>query len=289
MAANAYYDQIMALNGFGNLKDVIDRWQRFSDNIQRFNAKQGLVIPDLLWVSDNGIDRSGLLQMLTGYIETAGNLIDFYGNVKCFEYYMEYVPDKANFHEIEKLAEKIRDAAGFRSEYRGLLSIELDEWVGHFYEENFINTMKYLSSMEDDIMFIFNIRNYNPEAVQQLMQLLVMFFRIEVIEMNLPDSAELGVYVRQEIASYGLNLDAEAEEMVINTVNKLREDRYFAGYEMLNRLASDIVYSVYTSTPPYDGIVTKGMISAFSPDGIYVSELIQNNMKVYTSQYGSGI
>ena len=75
--------------------------------------------------------------------------------------------------------------------------------------------------------------------------------------------------------------------MIISTVNKLRNDQYFAGYEMLDRLAEDIVYSVYTSTPPYDGVVTKGMISAFSPDGIYVSELIENNKKVYTSSFNN--
>lgn len=285
MAENAYYDQIMSLNGLAGFKDVIERWQICSENIKKFNAKKGLVIPDLLWVSDNGIDRTGLLQLLSGFLDTAGNLIDFYGNVKYFEYYLEYAPDKANFHEIQKLAEKIRDAAGFRSEYRGILSIELDEWVGHFYEENFINILKYLSSMEDDICFIFNIRNYNRESVEQLMQLLVLFFRIEVIEMNLPDSEELGAYIKNEISEYGLNLDEEAEAMVVGAVNKLRQDQYFAGYEILDRLAEDIVYSVYTSTPPYNGIVTKGMISAFDPEGMYVSELIQNNMKVYTSQY----
>ena len=54
---------------------------------------------------------------------------------------------------------------------------------------------------------------------------------------------------------------------------------------MLDRLAADIVYSVYTSTPPYDGVVTKGMISAFAPDAIYVTELIQNNARVFTAQF----
>ena len=73
--------------------------------------------------------------------------------------------------------------------------------------------------------------------------------------------------------------------MLIQTVNRLREDQYFAGYTMLDRLAEDIVYSVYTSTPPYDGVVTKGMISAFAPDGIYVQELIQNNARVFTAQF----
>lgn len=285
MAENAYYDQIMSLKGLSGLKDVVERWQRFSENIERFQAKQGLVLPDLVWIADNGIDKTSLLALLTNYLDEADNMIEFYGNVKYFEYYLEYVPEKNNFHEIQKLAEKIRDAAGFRSEYKGLLSIELGEWVGHFHEENFINLLKFLATMDDDIMFIFNIHNYDPEAVEQLLKTLVLFFRIEVIEMGLPDSEELGSYVKNEIQEYGLNLDSEAESMVIATVNKLREDQYFAGYQMLDRLAADIVYSVYTSTPPYDGIVTKGMISAFAPDGMYVSELIQNNTRVFTAQY----
>lgn len=285
MAENAYYDQIMSLKGLSSFKDVIERWERFSENITRYQAKQSLVLPDLVWVSDNGIDKTGLLSLLTNYLDEAENMVEFYGNVKYFEYYLEYVPDKTNFHEIQKLAEKIRDAAGFRSEYKGLLSIELGEWVGHFHEENFINLLKFLATMDNDIMFIFNIHNYDPEAVEQLMKILVLFFRIEVIEMTLPDSEELGAYIKNDIQEYGLNLDPEAEAMVIATVNKLREDQYFAGYQMLDRLAADIVYSVYTSTPPYDGIVTKGMISAFAPDGMYVSELIQNNTRVFTAQY----
>lgn len=106
MASNAYLDQIMTLNGLDGFKDVIERWQRVSDNIYKFNAKKGLVIPDLLWVSDNGIDRSGILKLLTGYLEQSGNLLDFYGNVKCFEYYLEYVPEGQSFFEIQKIAEK---------------------------------------------------------------------------------------------------------------------------------------------------------------------------------------
>lgn len=285
MSQNAYYDQIMALNGMGQFKDVMERWQRFSENSYKFQAKPGLVLPDLLWVSDNGIDRTGLLKLLTNYLDMAGNLMDFYGNVKYFEYYLEYNSDANNSFEIAKIAEKIRDAAGFRSEYRGLLSIDLNEWIGHFHEDNFIDVLKFLSTMEDDILFIFNIHNYDKAEVEKLMQVLILFFRLEVIEMNLPDSEELGQYIKKEIQEYGLNLDPEAEEMVISTVNRLREDKYFAGYQMLDRLAGDIVYSVYTSTPPYNGIVTKGMISAFAPNGIYVSELIENNTRVFTSQY----
>ena len=285
MSENAYYKEIMALHGLDEFKEVIDQWQRLSENIEKFHAKSKLVVPNLLWAADNGIDRENLLMLLTSFMYTSGNLLEFYGNVRCLECFVDYVPADKECHEIEKIGEKIRDAAGFRSEYHGLLSVDVSEWTGHFEDAHFIDIMKYLASMDDDICYIFQIPNYNPQAVQQLTQLLVLFFRIQLINMKLPDSAELCNYVRQEISEFGLNLDKDAEEMIIASVNRLRADQFFAGYDMLDRLASDIVYSVYTSTPPYDGVVTKSMISAFAPDGIYVSELIQNNAKVFTAQF----
>ncbi|MBR5420994.1 MAG: hypothetical protein IK115_07610 [Lachnospiraceae bacterium] len=282
---NAYYREIMSLHGLEDFKEVIEQWQRLSENITKFHAKQKLVLPNMLWATDNGLNREHLLALLTNFMYSSGNLLDFYGNVRCLEYFMDYVPADKECHEIEKIGEKIRDAAGFRSEYRGLLSVDVSEWTGHFEDAHFIDIMKYLATMDEDICYIFQIPNYNPQAVQQLTQLLVLFFRIQPIQMNLPDSEELCNYIRGEISDFGLNLDQEAEAMIIAAVNRLREDQYFAGYEMLDRLASDIVYSVYTSTPPYDGIVTKGMISAFAPDGFYVSELIQNNARVFTAQF----
>ncbi len=285
MAQNAYYKEIMALRGLDEFKDVIEAWQRLSENVEKFHAKSKLILPNLLWASDNGLDRENLLSLLTNFMYSSGNLLEFYGNVRCLEYFMDYVPADKECHEIEKIGEKIRDAAGFRSEYRGLLSVDVSEWTGHFEDAHFIDVMKYLATMDDDITYIFQIPNYNTQAVEQLTQLLVLFFRIQPISMKLPDSSDLCNYICQEIAAFGLNLDPEAEEMIIASVNRLREDQYFAGYDMLDRLAADIVYSVYTSTPPYDGIVTKGMISAFAPDAIYVTELIQNNARVFTAQF----
>ena len=175
--------------------------------------------------------------------------------------------------------------AGFRSEYHGVISIDVSEWVGHFKDPHFLDFLKYLVSLNEDVLYVFTIPSYNPQAVEQLTQLLVLFFRIQPIEMTLPSNEELGNYIKKVISDYGLNLDAEAEAMIVATVNRLRDDQYFAGYDMLDRLASDIVYSVYTSTPPYDGTVSKGMISAFAPDGIYVTELIQNNARIFTAQF----
>ena len=65
MADNVYYNAIMALHGLEDFKDVIDQWQRLSDNVYKFHAKQGLVLPNMLWSSDNGIDNDNLLSLPT--------------------------------------------------------------------------------------------------------------------------------------------------------------------------------------------------------------------------------
>ena len=285
MAQNAYYDEIMALQGLNDFKDVIEQWQRLSDNLEKFHAKSGVVLPNMLWSCATGFDRERLLDLLTNYMYEAGNLMEFYGTTRRLDYFMDYVPAAKECHEIEKITEKIRDAAGFRSEYHGVITIDVSEWVGHFKDPHFLDFLKYLVSLNEDVLYVFTIPSYNPQAVEQLTQLLVLFFRIQPIEMTLPSNEELGNYIKKEISDYGLNLDPEAEAMIIATVNRLRDDQYFAGYDMLDRLASDIVYSVYTSTPPYDGTVSKGMISAFAPDGIYVTELIQNNARIFTAQF----
>ena len=65
MAQNAYFDEIMALQGLNDFKDVIEQWQRLSDNLNKFHAKSGVVLPNMLWSCATGFDRERLLDLLT--------------------------------------------------------------------------------------------------------------------------------------------------------------------------------------------------------------------------------
>jgi len=285
MAENRYYKEIMALEGLNDFKDVVEQWHRLSENMKKLKVRKAPVVPNLLWATDSGIDTDYLMDLLTGFVYDEENLLTFYGQHTRADYYMEYAPDKNSFQEISKIEEKIRIGAGFHSEFHGLLFIDVNEWIGHFNEENFINMMKYLQSLDSDIIYVFNIPSYNPQAVEQLTHILALFFHIQPLEMKLPDINALSEHVKKAIGEYGLTLDEEAEKMINASVARLKEDQYFAGYTLLDKMASDIAYSIYTSTPPFDGVISKGMINAFAPDGIYVSEMIQNNARIFTSQF----
>ena len=165
MAQNAYYDEIMALQGLNDFKDVIEQWQRLSDNLEKFHAKSGVVLPNMLWSCATGFDRERLLDLLTNYMYEAGNLMEFYGTTRRLDYFMDYVPAAKECHEIEKITEKIRDAAGFRSEYHGVITIDVSEWVGHFKDPHFLDFLKYLVSLNEDVLYVFTIPSYNPQAV----------------------------------------------------------------------------------------------------------------------------
>lgn len=285
MAENRYYNEIMGLSGMDDFKDVVEQWHTLSENIRKYNVKRPPVLPSLLWASDSGMDLARLMNMLTGFVYEEKNLIDFYGSIQTLDYYMEYPSESSQFHELEKIMEKIRSAAGFRSEYHGLMSIDVSEWIGHFNEENFIDVLKYLQSINSDILYVFQVPNYNPQAIEQLTQILALFFHIQPITLKLPDADALGFYTKNELLKYGLALDPEAEQLIYASVARLKEDQYFAGYTLLDRMASDIAYSLYSTTPPSNGIVTRSMISSFGPEGMYVTEMIQNNARVFTSQF----
>ena len=81
MAENRYYNEIMALNGMSDFKDVIDQWHRLSENMRKFNAKKAPTLPNLLWATDNGMDLDNMMGLLTGFVYNEENLLDFYGAV----------------------------------------------------------------------------------------------------------------------------------------------------------------------------------------------------------------
>ncbi len=285
MKNNLYFSEIQSLQGLEPLKELISRWQHLSENIDLAQNGRGPLLPDLLWICDAGIDEEHLLNLLTAFLYTAQNLQDFYGNVRNLDYYPDYVTPDKECHEIDKLGEKIRDAAGFRSEFRGILTLDVSEWVGHFTEEHFVDLIKYLTTMDEYLLIIFRVPNYDPAACRQLYEILGLFFRIEPLSISLPDSTELVAHICRKVSEYGLSLDESGAHLLLASVDRLRTDRYFAGYPVLNRIAADIVYFVLTATLPPNGIITGEMLAMFAPDGPYIAQLIQNNQRIFTSQY----
>lgn len=63
----------------------------------------------------------------------------------CVYYKLDYVPPCDRFQGLRQLILRVRGAAGLRADYRGVVAVEVSQWLGHEREEYFTAFLKYLA------------------------------------------------------------------------------------------------------------------------------------------------
>lgn len=104
-------------SGYAPLRSLLKKWDVLSGNIKTYSTKAPILLPDLFINADNGCDITGVLRSLTDYLTEKKNLMDFYGDVEFFEFYLNYCRPDSEFSEIRRLMREVKTAAGFRSHY----------------------------------------------------------------------------------------------------------------------------------------------------------------------------
>lgn len=68
----------------------------------------------------------------------------FAGKEACVYFKLPYVPPCEPFKELRRLILRIRENTGLRANFKGVVAIEVTEWVGHEKEDYFTVVLKYL-------------------------------------------------------------------------------------------------------------------------------------------------
>lgn len=273
---NHYYDQIMALPSSYGIKETVTRWHNLSRNIEKYSPEMSIILPDILLGASYGVGKTHVLRLISEYLSVQKNLMDFYGDIKFLEFYVNYCKPDEDFSEIRRLMSEISSAAGFRSEYRGIVCLDINEWVRHSEEKHFIDLLEYLSVNSDHWLIIFTLSDLSTESARKTEAVISMFLRIEKAELKLPESAELLEYITRNLSGYGLELDLDAAVVITETIDKLRGNKYFDGYKTLDMLCKDIIYSTFSASDTKKNILTPEDIREFSADSEYVNSRICN-------------
>ncbi len=264
-----YYSKIEALKEAADFMRVVQKWDVLSKRIG--SEKQiPMVLPDLLWVAKSGVGKTHLLKLLSEYLYECGNLMDFHGNVKYFEFMLDYCSPDKPFEEIQRMINEVRNAAGFRNLYKGIISVDIEEWLGHCEEKHFISFLEYLSSNSDDWLVIFNVTGENEAEVEKLESILTMYFRLEKSILSLPNTEDLLRFVSERLSLFDLSLDDSAQELIYHVIEKLRANKYFDGYKTLIILCQDIAYEVYSGMDTPTKTISAIHLKHFAPDSAYI-------------------
>ena len=277
---NSAYSEVLKQRSFKDVKALLKRWDVLSQNMNAVPAGAPIILPDIFLLSRSGAGRTYFLNLLAEFLTEKGNLIDFYGDVKYFEFMLNYCAPQEQFTEIVRLMQEVNNAGGFRSEYRGIIFIDIDEWRTHFEEKHFISFMEYLSDNSDDWLIVLSLSDKSDEETVRAESVITSFLRAERIRIEAPTASELLSYVENKLLTYGLTMKLEAKEIVFDSIKTLLKNKYFDGYKTAKMFARDIAYQTYSSADCSTEL-SAASVEVFKCDGEYIQKMM---MKIANSQ-----
>lgn len=277
---NQFYNKLMAVKGAEELRNVVNRWETLSENLASKPVHTPIILPDMLWIAKSGVGVTNLLKLISEYLFTKHNLMEFYGDVKFFEFLLEYCRPEAQFTELQRLMDEVDNAKGFRSEFKGIIHIDINQWLEHYEERHFVSFMEYLSSNSDEWLVVLSIDSDKEDKIHNLNAFLSMYLRVEKVEIILPQTEDLLDHVEARLGKYHLSLESDARELLYQTIGELRKNKYFDGFKSINMLCQDIIYAVFSRDKIHTESLSADMLGDFSKDSDYVKRMVANIEKV---------
>lgn len=258
---------------------LIEKWDRLNSNLEAESPNAPVFLPDIFLTSGSGRGNTMLLQLLTDYLMARPNLMKFYGDIPFFEFYLNYYDPNSYFDEIPRFIREVTHAAGFRNEFKGLILIEISEWMDHCTEKHFINFLEYLSDNSDNWLILLSLPDREPEKVERMLSVISAFLRLEVVNVAAPTDVELMAFLKEQLGLYGMTLLSDAEAILTETIRLLMQHEFYDGYKTVRNLGRDIVYSVYSNRRKRTGTLSARDVVSFSADSEYISQTVRKQQQ----------
>ena len=155
-------------------------------------------------------------------------------------YKMKYVPPYDSFGELRHLILRIKNSTGLRYEFKGIVAIDLFEWLGHENDEYFDVTLKFLYDHRNIWKYIFTFKDAPAEKLNLMYDRAINFFRIMIIDKCLFNHmGELKIYLRDSFDKQNVRHDASAIDMLAGIFSD-KDAKNIKSYEKINMIVQDI-------------------------------------------------
>lgn len=271
---NTAYERLTNDPQCDDVKALIRKWHTLSANVRTLDDRIAALLPDLFWIVPSGAGKTTFLRTLTDYLHEDDGLMDFYGNVDVFEFLLGYCAPNQPFTELRRLMDTVKNAAGFRNEYRGVMCIDIDEWVTHYKDRHFVTFMEYLAANSEHWLIILCVTPDRDDALHDLQAFLSMFLRLETIRMDMPSDEQLVRYLEELLHRHGMALTADARTLLEHTFAALRKNKYFDGFKSAQLLAKDILYHLYSGDELPASVLDASSLADFAGNSRYVLDML---------------
>jgi hypothetical protein len=266
----ARFKTIMELIGADELKETVKHMDIFLNNKKSF-ATRNIKMPNFLWAVKRGGGLTTMLNAFTEYLYSI-KAIEFSGTVKCIEFNLDYIAPAEFFLELSRLDKTIADFAGYTPCYKGIICIDIDNWIERLEEDHFTKLLNYVASNNDKLLVIFCIHTDRKNVLEAVDSFLSSYLRIQSLTLRFPNADELvkllASWYKQECFSF----TKKAKVLLRETIVELAAEKNFNGFKTIAQLAHDILWQIMTSESSNDKNISAEMLLRFGygKDSTYV-------------------
>ena len=262
-----YYDIIIDLKGIDEFKEMLNRLHNF---YIKNDALPDIKLRNYLLISKRGGGITTLVKTFAEYLNAA-KAIEFCGTVKSFEFKLEYIAPELYFSELTRLNNAISGFAGYNRFYKGIICININEWLDHIGESHFMKFLNYISSNNDKLLAIFCIHSDTKNKLEAVESVLASHLRIDSLTLRFPDENELVELMEsQYIQDKGFSFTEDAKTLLSETIKEIASENQFNGFKSIVQLSNDILFNIITTDWGGNKHISADMLSCYSKDSNYV-------------------
>lgn len=169
---------------------------------------------------------------------------DFDGEKAYVYHKMNYVEPYKDFYELKKLQVAVKAATGMRANFKGIIAIDVKEWMGHLKEDYFLVTLKFLyDQLQYGWRYVFTIGNQDKACSKDLIMLLARYFKPYIVEVT-PFSCEhmLEDYIQNYMEEAGKAFSLDAQRKFVSILLNMQDDE-LKDLEIIKNIVKDIADS----------------------------------------------
>ena len=267
------YDAIWELDCADEFKQFIKRMHVFLKNIDKFSLEE-IALPNYLWAARRGFGVTTLIKVLSEYLYLA-KAIEFCGTEKSFEFKLDYIPPEQPFSELARLDNTIAGYAGYNLFFKGVVCLDIHEWMEHAGEDHFVKLLNYISDNNDKLLVVFCIRTDEKESIEAVESAISSHLRVESLSLQFPEAKEVVELVEKSyIKNNGFFLTDNAKALLVETVEELAASAHFNGFKTVSNLGEDIMFDVLSRDIDDNRKISSGMLSYYRKDSAYVKRAL---------------
>lgn len=139
----------------------------------------------------------------------------FAGKESCVYFKLPYIPPCEPFKELRRLILRIHENTGLRANFRGVVAIEVSEWIGHEREEYFTVLLKYLYDHRSFWRIATVLNGCTPNQINRFLSDCSRYITPRLFTINVfGDPDTLCSLIRNEFSRHGRPVAREAVELL---------------------------------------------------------------------------